>query len=117
MLVCNFMKLFLCQRYEGGIHHGALKCLVGVWYLYALVATSSYAGEIRSFFINPGTTSPLDNLGEVVESGLGWGLILYGEEEEKVMAASTDPVMSKVWAVSIHSARSIYSIKNLFNET
>ena len=67
------------------------------------MATSSYAGEIRSFFINPGTTSPLDNLGEVVESGLGWGLILYGEEEEKVMAASTDPVMSKVWAVSIHS--------------
>ena len=65
------------------------------------MATSSYAGEIRSFFINPGTTSPLDNLGEVVESGLGWGLILYGEEEEKVMAASTDPVMSKVWGVSI----------------
>ena len=92
---------FSCPRYEGGIHHGALKCLVGVWYLYALVATSSYAGEIRSFFINPGTTSPLDSLGEVVESGLGWGLILYGEEEEKVMAASTDPVMSKVWGVSI----------------
>ena len=67
------------------------------------MATSSYAGEIRSFFINPGTTSALDNLGEVVESGLGWGLILYGEEEEKVMAASTDPVMSKVWAVSLHS--------------
>ena len=38
---------------------------------------------------------------EVVVSGLGWGLILYGEEEEKVMAASTDPVMSKVWGVSI----------------
>ena len=72
-----------------------------MWYLYALVATSSYAGEIRSFFINPGTTSPLDSLGEVVVSGLGWGLILYGEEEEKVMAASTDPVMSKVWGVSI----------------
>ena len=89
------------KRYEGGIHSGALKCLVGVWYLYALIITASYAGEIRSFFINPGTTSPLDSLGEVVVSGLGWGLILYGEEEEKVMAASTDPVMSKVWGVSI----------------
>ena len=70
-----------------------------MWYLYALVATSSYAGEIRSFFINPGTTSPLDSLGEVVVSGLGWGLILYGEEEEKVMAASKDPIISKLWEV------------------
>ena len=92
--------------------------MIGVWYLYALVITASYAGEIRSFFINPGLSSPLgskesklflriilnrlfsDNLGEVVQSGLDWGLILYGEEEEKVMAASTDPVISKLWSVS-----------------
>ena len=73
---------------------------MGVWYLYALVITASYAGEIRSFFINPGTTSPLDTLDQVVESELGWGLILYGEEEEKVMEASTDPVISKIWSVS-----------------
>ena len=38
-----------------------------------------------------------DNLGQVVTSDLSWGLILYGEEEEKVMAASTDPVISKIW--------------------
>lgn len=36
-----------------------MKIIVMIWYLYALVATSSYAGEIRSFFINPGTTAPL----------------------------------------------------------
>ena len=41
-----------------------------------------------------------DNLGQVVTSDLGWGLILYGEEEEKVMAASSDPVISKIWKVS-----------------
>ena len=87
-------------RYEGGIYSGALKCLIGVWYLYALVITSSYAGEIRSFFINPGTTTPIDHLDNVVQSGLGWGLILYGEEEEKVMEASTDPTISKIWEVS-----------------
>ena len=46
-------------RYEGGINNGIMKILVMVWYLYALVATASYAGEIRSFFINPGKTAPL----------------------------------------------------------
>ena len=79
-----------------------MKCLVGVWYLYALVITASYAGEIRSFFTNPGTTSPLDTLAQVVQSPLPWGLILYGEEEEKVMAASTDPIISQIWSVSCH---------------
>ena len=45
----------------------------------------------------------LDNLGEVVSSDMSWGLILYGEEEEKVMAASTDPVISKIWEASPES--------------
>ena len=46
-------------RYEGSIDSGMMKIIVMIWYLYALIATSSYAGEIRSFFINPGTTAPL----------------------------------------------------------
>ena len=32
-------------------------------------------------------------------SGLPWGLILYGEEEEKFLEASTDPVLSAIWKV------------------
>ena len=36
--------------------------IVGSWYLYALVATASYAGEIRSFFINPGVAPALGNI-------------------------------------------------------
>ena len=47
------------MRYEGNISNGAMKSLIGLWYLYALVTTASYAGEIRSFFINPGMTVPL----------------------------------------------------------
>ena len=87
------------MRYEGNIGHGAMKVMVGIWYLYALLTTSAFAGEVRSFLINPGTTRPLDNLGEVVQSGLSWGLITYGAEEEKVMEASTDPIISNIWKV------------------
>ena len=39
-----------------------MKIIVMIWYLYALIATSSYAGEIRSFFINPGQTAPLGGI-------------------------------------------------------
>ena len=41
----------------------------------------------------------LDNLREVVDSNLPWGSILYGEEEEKFLEASTDPVLSAIWKV------------------
>ena len=34
-----------------------------------------------------------------MDSDLDWGLILYGEEEEKVMAASKDPIISNLWEV------------------
>lgn len=52
-------KKKLLKRYEGDIKKGSMKSLIGFWYLYALVITASYAGEIRSFFINPGLSSPL----------------------------------------------------------
>ena len=44
-----------------------------------------------------------DNLQEVLDSGLPWGLMLYGEEEEKFLEASTDPVLSLIWKVYIFS--------------
>ena len=34
-------------------------------------------------------------------SGLPWGLMLYGEEEEKFLEVSTDPILSAIWKVSI----------------
>jgi hypothetical protein len=36
---------------------------------------------------------------DVLESGLSWGLILYGEEEETLLAESKDPVLSAIWKV------------------
>ena len=49
-------------RYEGNISSGILKLLIMIWYLYALVITASYAGELRYFYINPGVTAPLGDL-------------------------------------------------------
>jgi hypothetical protein len=55
-------------------------------------------GEKRLYIDN----DCLDNLREVVDSNLPWGLILYGEEEEKFLEASTDTVLSAIWKVGIH---------------
>ena len=54
-------------------------------------------GNLRAFLITPSFTEPINSLAEVIDSGLEWGLVLYGEEEEIQMAQSTDPVISKIW--------------------
>ena len=121
MIACQHCYLAYNTRYETVINSSIIKILVGTWYLYSLVATASYAGGIRSFLINPGVTPSLgllsildltiecidllDKLYEVLDSGLPWGLILYGEEEEKLLEASTDPVLSAIWKVSTFLTR------------
>ena len=34
---------------------------------------------------------------QVIESNLPWGMVLYGEEEEEMMANSQDPIIQTIW--------------------
>ena len=62
-----------------------------------MVVTSAYQGNLRAFLTTPTFSSPINTLAEVIESGLPWGMVMYGEEEERLMAESTDPVISTIW--------------------
>ena len=33
----------------------------------------------------------------MIESKLPWGMVLYGEEEEEMMANSEDPIIQTIW--------------------
>jgi hypothetical protein len=57
----------------------ALRFVIAVWIFYCLVMSSSYAGSLKAYMTTPGSTSPIDSLYEVIESGLPWGMVLYGE--------------------------------------
>ena len=35
--------------------------------------------------------------GQILESGLSWAMVLYGEEEEEMMEKSADPVIRRIW--------------------
>lgn len=82
---------------------GAMRVVVGVWMLYCLLITSAYTGNLKAFLTNPGLTSPIDTLQDVLASGLPWGMVLYGEEEEELMANS--PIGSTI--------RTIWDEKNV----
>ena len=66
-----------------------------------MVIGASYTGNLRAFLITPTLTNPINTLKEVVESGLEWGMVMYGEEEERMMAQSTDPVISAIWKYKV----------------
>ena len=82
----------------------ALRLLLSVWILFCLTLGASYSGSLKAFLTTPGYTKPINSLeevgrrrcsvlylcvvGQVVESGLPWGMVLYGEEEEEMMASS-----------------------------
>ena len=56
--------------------------------LYCFVISASYSGSLKAFLTTPEYGSPIDTLRDVLESGLPWGMVLYGEEEEMMMASS-----------------------------
>ena len=59
--------------------------------------SSSYSGNLKAHLTTPTFTKPINSLADVIESGLEWGMVMYGEEEERMMAESTDPVISTIW--------------------
>ena len=66
-----------------------------------MVIGSSYTGNLKAHLTTPTFTKPINTLKEVVESGLEWGMVMYGEEEERMMAQSKDPVISAIWKYKV----------------
>ena len=75
----------------------ALRIAIGVWILYCLIISNSYGGSLKAFLTSPQRTNPIDTLEQVIDSELPWEMVMYGEEEEEMMASSKDPVISKIW--------------------
>ncbi len=74
-----------------------LRWVIGVWFAYCLVMSSSYSGALKAYMTTPTFTAAINTLKGVLDSGLPWSMVLYGEEEEAMMAQSTDPIIKKIW--------------------
>lgn len=90
-------------RDANSVGANAIRCVICIWILYCFVIGSAYSGSLKAFLTTPGYSSPIDTLADVLGSGLPWGMVLYGEEEEEMMASS--PLGSDV--------RTIWDDKNI----
>ena len=84
---------------KGSVEHISylFRWVIAVWSLYCLVISSAYAGNLMAFMTTPSFTYPINTLRQVLESGLPWAMVLYGEEEEEMMENSKDPVIKEIW--------------------
>ncbi len=73
------------------------RVVCGTWMMYALIISTSYSGSLRAFLSNPGMTEPISTIEGVVDSGLQWNMVLYGEDVETFLSLSEDPVLEKFW--------------------
>ena len=75
----------------------ALRFILGTWIICSLILTASFGGNLRAFLTKPKYEKPIDTLSDLLESGMKWDMILYGEEIEHEMASSADPIIKEVW--------------------
>ena len=47
--------------------------------------------------MSPLVSERIETMQDVVDSGLPWDFVLYGEQIETVMATSDDPLLSTLW--------------------
>merc|ERR1712198_221261 len=73
------------------------RIVFAVWILYCFIIAASYSGALKAFLTLPVYQPPIDTLKDVLDSGLPWGMVLYGEEEEEMMASSEDAVIRRIW--------------------
>ena len=74
-----------------------VRCVIGGWILSALITAAAYGGTLRAFLLKPEFSSPINTLQEVVESGLPWNFVLYGDEFETLLAKQEDEVTRQFW--------------------
>ena len=76
------------------LFHRVMLC---TWSLASLIVSSSYAGSLKAALMNPTYGSQLDTLQAVVDSGYPVAILDDGEEENRLIEVSTDPVIKHIY--------------------
>ncbi len=54
-----------------------------VWLVFAFLATMSYGGNLRAFLLKPQYPEPIETVNDILESGLNWKMVVYGDHFER----------------------------------
>ena len=61
------------HRDSGGAN--ATRVVFAIWILYSFLIAASYSGALKAFLTLPVYQPAIDTLGDVLDSGLPWGMV------------------------------------------
>ena len=65
--------------------------------MFCMVLANAYGGSLKAWLTYPARTEPIDTFEDILDSGLPWGMVLYGEQEEQILEESQDPIKKAIW--------------------
>ena len=74
---------------------------VMTWLLAGMILSASYGGSLKAFLTKPMYSKTITTYEELVNAGLPWDMVLYGEEIEVFLEQTNDEVLSKLWKEKI----------------
>lgn len=74
------------------------RCIIGVWCFFSLILSAEYGGNLRATLLRPSNIPPIETVKDIVESGLPWKMVLFGEDIDNTFAAQTEENYVKFWA-------------------
>ena len=86
------IELLLCaENYFSKFLH------INISLTHRLICHNVNSGELRAHLITPLHAAPVDTLEDILESGLRWEMVLYGDPAQDYMAETDDPVIKAIW--------------------
>ncbi|CAM6053300.1 unnamed protein product [Sphagnum tenellum] len=75
----------------------SLRAAITVWMMATFVVIAGYNGALRTFLLAPSLENVIETYTDILQSGLPWGMVLYGIVEETQMSESNDSVIKQIW--------------------
>ena len=63
-------------RHRDSSGANATRIVFAIWILYSFLIAASYSGALKAFLTLPVYQPPIDNLKDVLDSGLPWGMVM-----------------------------------------
>ena len=67
------------------------------WLFFCFILSTGYAGNLKAFLTTPSSDQPIRTVRELVDSGLPYNTVLYGESVEVALNQTRDPLLKEFW--------------------
>ncbi len=69
--------------------------------MFAFVLTASFGGNLRAYLLKPTLTKTIDDISDIVNSGMPWSMQLYGEELDRQLSNAQDSNLVRFWTENV----------------